>query len=147
MIRFATHSRFDMLRNMSPSVVSLLRRAAPSALFSGLLLTGCAYGEMPQVLRAQVATEAKCSELEVRQAPSYTPGYSPNQYIVKGCGLDRVYTCNGDKGGLVKFGSADCSFVAAGAPAQAAPGAAPAPGTGADPDAEPGLDEPDDQNG
>ena len=102
---------------------------------------------MPQVLRAQVATEAKCPEIQVRQAPSYTPGYSANQYIVKGCGMDRVYTCNGDKGGLVKFGSADCSFVAAGAPAQAAPDAAPAPGPGPAPDAEPGLDEPDDQNG
>jgi hypothetical protein len=147
MNRFATHSPFGMLRNMSPSVVSLLRRAVPAALFSSTLLTGCAYGEMPQVLRAQVATESKCSEVVVRQAPSYTPGYSPNQYLVKGCGIDRVYTCNGDKGGLVKFGSADCSFVAAGAPAQAAPGAAPSPGPSPEPDAEPGLDEPDDQNG
>jgi hypothetical protein len=146
MNRFATHSPFGMLRNMSPSVASLLRRAAPAAVFSSLLLTGCVYGEMPQVLRAQVASEAKCSEIEVRQAPAYTPGNAPNQYIVKGCGMDRVYTCNGDKGGLVKFGSADCSFVAARAPAQAAPGAAPAPGPSADPDAEPGLDDPD-QNG
>jgi hypothetical protein len=41
-----------------------------------------------------------------------------------GCGIDRVYTCNGSDSALVKFGSADCKFVAAVVPK---PAAAPAP--------------------
>lgn len=86
-------------------------------------LVGCAYGEMRQVLRAQVATEANCPEIQISKVPPYAEGYAENQYKVVGCGIDRVYTCN-DPGGLVKFGNADCKFVAAAAPK--AP-AAPAP--------------------
>jgi len=144
MNRFATDRPFGMLRNMSPSVVSLLRRSASTALLSSVLLSGCAYGEMPQVLRAQVASESKCPEIVVQQAPAFTPGGAANQYTVRGCGIERVYTCNGDKGGLVKFGSADCSYVAAGTPA---PAAAQSPGPGAEPDAEPSLGDEDDPAG
>ena len=133
-----------MLRNMSPS---FLRQAASAALISSSLLAGCAYGEMPQVLRAQVASEANCPDLVVSQAPSFTPGYKENQYKVRGCGIDRVYTCNGESGGLVKFGSADCSYVASGTPPQPAAGAPTTPAPGTEPDTEPGLDVEDDGNG
>jgi hypothetical protein len=109
-----------MLRSMSLHAVSKLgltkmRLPLTSALLLGSLLTGCAYGEMRQVLRAQVASEADCPELKVTKVPAYAEGYTENQYKVVGCGVDRVYTCN-DSGGLVKFGSADCKFVAAVAP-------------------------------
>lgn len=101
------------------------------------LLVGCAYGEMRQVLRAQVASEANCPELQVTKVPAYAEGYTENQYKVSGCGIDRLYTCN-DSGGLVKFGSADCKFVAAAPPK--AP-AAPAPTSDEGGGEEPGLDD------
>jgi hypothetical protein len=104
---------------MSHRAVSKLGLAASLA----LLFSGCAYGEMRQVLRAQVASEANCPELKVTAVPAYAEGYTENQYKVLGCGIDRVYTCN-DPGGLVKYGDADCKYVAAAAPK--APAAAPA---------------------
>lgn len=88
-------------------------------------LGGCAYGEMRQVLRAQVASEADCPDLVVQKASPYLPGYQPNQYTVQGCGIERVYTCKDDDG-LVKFGSADCTYKKLGG-APAAPAAAPKP--------------------
>jgi hypothetical protein len=54
-----------------------------------------------------------------------------------GCGIDRVYTCN-DPGGLVKFGSADCKFVAA---APLKPVAPPEPSSDDSGGEEPGLDD------
>lgn len=104
-----------MLRTMSHHAVSKLGLTVSAALLLGNLLTGCAYGEMRQVLRAQVASEADCPELKVTKVPAYAEGYTENQYKVVGCGVDRVYTCN-DSGGLVEFGSADCKFVAKAAP-------------------------------
>jgi len=135
-----------MLRNMSPSAASILRHAASAVLLSSLA-AGCAYGEMPQVLRAQVATEASCPEVVVQQAPPYSAEQNENQFTVRGCGIDRVYTCKGDTSGLVKFGSADCSYVARGAPAQGAAPAPPAPAPAGEPEleSEPGLE--DDSNG
>jgi hypothetical protein len=91
-----------------------------SAVLLSEMLVGCAYGEMRQVLRAQIASEANCPELQVSKVPAYAEGYAENQYKVLGCGIDRVYTCN-DTGGLVKFGNADCKYVAKAAPKPAAP--------------------------
>jgi hypothetical protein len=101
------------------------------------LLVGCAYGEMRQVLRAEVASEVNCPELQVTKVPAYAEGYTENQYKVLGCGVDRLYTCN-DSGGLVKFGSADCKFVSTAPPK--AP-AAPAPSSDESGGEEPGLDD------
>jgi len=103
--------------------VSKLGLTLTSAVLLSEMLVGCAYGEMRQVLRAQVASEANCPELQVTKVPAYAEGYAENQYKVLGCGIDRVYTCN-DPGGFVKFGDADCKYVAAAAPK---PAAAPAP--------------------
>jgi hypothetical protein len=103
---------------MSHHAVSKLGLTS-AVLLSGLLV-GCAYGEMRQVLRAQVASEANCPELKVSKVPVYAEGYEENQYKVLGCGVDRLYTCQ-DSGGLVKYGSADCKYIAAAAPKPAAP--------------------------
>jgi hypothetical protein len=103
-------------------VLKLGLKLTSVVLLSGTLV-GCAYGEMRQVLRAQVASEADCPELQISKVPAYAEGYAENQYKVLGCGIDRLYTCN-DPGGLVKFGDADCKYVAAAAPK---PAAAPAP--------------------
>lgn len=132
-----------MLRNMSPTAVFFIRHAAVAAALScSMMGVGCAYGEMPQVLRAQVATEASCPDITVSQAPAYTPGFDESQYKVRGCNIERLYTCKNPPGELVKFGAADCSYVAAGTPPKAPADAAPAsPGAGGE--AEPGLDEPD----
>jgi len=94
------------------------------------LFGGCAYGQMSQVLRAQVASEADCPTVAVKRVSEYAPGYQPNQYSVHGCGIDRVYTCRG-KEGLVAFGSGvtDCTYTSGG-PKPAAPGPVPAPGPG-----------------
>ena len=103
----------------------LCKLGLTSAVLLSELLVGCAYGEMRQVLRAEVASEANCPELQVTKVPVYAEGYAENQYKVLGCGIDRVYTCHDtDPGGLVKFGSADCKYVAKAAPK---PAAAPPP--------------------
>jgi hypothetical protein len=118
---FASDSGFGMLRGMSSLA---LPRAA---VLLCVLSSGCAYGEMRQVLRSQVATESKCSDITVQKQSPYAPGYTENNYTVKGCGIDRVYTCK-DDGGLVKFGSAECSYKASNAaPAGGAPSPAAAP--------------------
>ena len=103
-------------------VLKLGRNLTSAVLLSGTLV-GCAYGEMRQVLRAEVASEANCPELQVSKVPAYAEGYAENQYKVVGCGVDRLYTCN-DPGGLVKFGKADCKYVATAVPQ---PASAPAP--------------------
>ena len=108
---------------MSHHGVLKLGLTLTSAVLLSEMLVGCAYGEMRQVLRAQVASEADCPELQVTKVPAYAEGYQENQYKVLGCGIDRLYTCN-DPGGLVKFGDADCKYVAAAAPK---PAAGPAP--------------------
>ena len=133
---------------MSHRTVLRIGQAAASTLLLGQLLSGCAYGELRQVLRAEVASEADCPELQVTKVPAYAEGYQDNQFYVKGCGIDRVYTCN-DEGGLVKFGSADCKYANAGA-TQPAAGAPPAAAPMMDDmgdegglDSEPGAEDPD----
>ena len=101
-----------------------------SAVLLGELLVGCAYGEMRQVLRAEVASEANCPEMQVSPVPAYAKGYADNQYKVQGCGIARVYTCN-DSGGLVEYGHADCKYVAVKPPSLPAPAGSQPNGDGA----------------
>jgi hypothetical protein len=117
-----------MLRSMPIRVVgNLCATLALAACFSG-----CAYGELSQVLRSQVASEADCPDVVVQRTSPYAPGYKDHQYQVKGCGVDRVYTCK--EGGLVEYSHADCTFAPAGGSAPK-PGAAPTPSPdGDDPD-------------
>ena len=118
---------FGMLRAMSNrrpvtrTFALLITLAAPL-----LVLGGCAYGELKQVLRAQVAAEASCPDVTVESASAYQPGFKPGQYHVKGCSVDRIYDCPADSG-LVSYGSAPCTFKDAKAPAAAAPAAEPPP--------------------
>jgi hypothetical protein len=116
---------------MSTSAFQNRSGAACAALALVLVSSGCAYGELRQVLRAEVASEADCPDVVIQKSSPYAPGYKENQYTVRGCGVDRIYTCKDD--GLVPFGHADCTYTAgatAGKPAAAA--AAPAPGGGTD---------------
>lgn len=120
--RFATATGFGMLRGMSSSGVV---RASSTFVLFATLCVGCAYGEMRYVLRSQVAKESGCADLTVEKQSPYAQGYTPNNYVIKGCGIERVYTCQ-DDGGLVKYGSAECSYKPAAPPPAATP--TPAPG-------------------
>jgi hypothetical protein len=88
--------------------------------------SACVYGELRHVLRAQVASETHCSEVSVVKSPPFQPGYKEHQFLVKGCGVDRVYNCPEE--GLTKYGQANCSFVEAGASIKAPPPPAAASG-------------------
>lgn len=117
-----------------------------SLLIAGPVLAagGCAYGELKQVLRAQVASETNCGDVTVENSSVYAPGHKPNQYRVRGCGLDRTYDCPEQKG-LVSYGAKVCSYTDAKSvkPPEAAP-PPPSGDTGGEPmDAPP----PDDSAG
>jgi hypothetical protein len=115
---------------MSTSAFQNRSGAACAALALVLCSSGCAYGELRQVLRAEVASEANCPDVVIQKSSPFAPGYKANQYTVRGCGVDRVYTCKDD--GLVAYGHADCTYTA-GATAKPAAAAAPAaPGGGVD---------------
>jgi hypothetical protein len=90
---------------------------------------------MTQVLRAQVASETDCTTLVVKPTTPYAPNYQPNQYTVRGCNVDRIYTCKGEPG-LVEYGDPDCKFTAGagGAAPQAAPPADSEPSGGSEDD-------------
>jgi hypothetical protein len=128
-----------MLPPMSTSASQTLGGAARTVLALLVLCTGsCAYGELRHVLRAQVASETDCPEVSVVKSPPYLPGYKEHQYVVKGCGVDRIYNCS--EGGLTKYGHAECTYVDSAAAARAAQ---PAPSPSLDEPLEPsGLDEP-----
>jgi hypothetical protein len=135
--RFASPTGFGMLPCMSSPV--RVRASSLLVLFA-LSFSGCAYGEMRYVLRSQVAKESGCADLMVQKQSPYAPGYTPNNYVIRGCGIERVYSCQ-DDGGLVKYGSAQCSYKATNVPP---PAAAPTPATEpGGPDEGPAPDEDD----
>jgi hypothetical protein len=71
--------------------------------------SGCAYGELRQVLRAEFASETKCRDVSIRRRDTWY-AYSENFFKVSGCGQLRSYTC--PKGeGIVKYGSSGCTWV------------------------------------
>jgi hypothetical protein len=75
-----------------------------------LALGSCAYGELKQVLRAQVASEINCGDVTIESSSQYAPGYKPGQYRVKGCGVDRTYECPKETG-LVSYNAKICTYV------------------------------------
>jgi hypothetical protein len=93
------------------------------------LASGCAYGEVRQVVRAQFASELDCPEVQIKR------GYdTPNQFKVFGCGVVRTYTCN-DADGRVSYDEPACTWV--NGDADAPQMAKPSPEPGDEP-----LDEP-----
>jgi hypothetical protein len=116
-----------MLPPMSTSASQTLGGAARVALALLVLSSGaCAYGQLRHVLRAQVASEANCPEISVVKSVPYQPGYKDHQYLVKGCGVDRIYTCR--KEGLTKYGHAECTYVEGSSTFKPAAAAEPSPG-------------------
>jgi hypothetical protein len=107
-----------------------------------LLGSGCAYGELRQVLRAEFASETGCREVSIRRRDTWY-AYSENFYKVSGCGQLRSYTCPaGD--GIVKYGSSGCTWVAGDMDAPTAPKPASDPTTEPMPEDSPppSMDEP-----
>ncbi|MDD9942143.1 MAG: hypothetical protein OXU20_13945 [Myxococcales bacterium] len=79
----------------------------------GLTTSGCAYGELRQVLRNEVASEIDCGAVQVEpRNEAYLKGAreGDNDWKVRGCGVVRTYTCPPDDG-LVQYGSTGCTFV------------------------------------
>jgi hypothetical protein len=122
---------------MSTSAFRNRSRAAYAVLAFVVLSSGCAYGDLRQVLRAEVASEAKCGEVVVKKQSPFQPGYKENQYLVRGCDVDRIYTCKQE--GLVRYGHADCTYAAGATAMKPPPVAAPTPDS-SDPNAEPADD-------
>ena len=96
-----------------PSFVGAL--AVGCALFGGFGgfggLTGCAYGEVRQVIRAQFAAELSCPEVSLRKRDVWYSYEGPDQYKVTGCGVIRTYTCPaGD--GMASYDEPACTWVA-----------------------------------
>jgi len=97
---------FGMLRPMRSVALS------PLALLLLSTVSGCAYGELSQVLRTQVASEADCPEIMVTKKglKYFDEDLEVDKYMVSGCGMLRTYTCPAEDG-LVKYGSEPCTFV------------------------------------
>lgn len=81
--------------------------------------SGCAYGELRQVLRAQVSAELHCPAVAVSTRKWYDAGYKENQYEVRGCGVSRTYACP-PSDGLVSYDDKPCTIVVGASPAPAA---------------------------
>jgi hypothetical protein len=126
---------------MSISAESRVARKLTLLLLSfGLLavgLSGCAYGELRQVLRAQVASETNCGDVTVESSSVFAPGHKPNQFRVRGCGVDRTYDCPKSEG-LVSYGAKVCTYV----DSKSIKPPEPAPAPGEPGMAEPPMDEP-----
>lgn len=92
-----------------------IKGGAQAVVLLTVALTGCAYGEMRQVLRTSLAAQHDCPAIAVQpRNPLHERDLHPqfnNQYIVEGCGLQRTYTCP-DTTGLVEYGTeTQCTFV------------------------------------
>ena len=74
-----------------------------------LLGSGCAYGELKQVLRAQFASELDCPEVSIRRRDTWY-AYAESYYKVSGCGHLRTYTCE-EGSGIVSYGSPPCKWI------------------------------------
>lgn len=91
-----------------------LLRAVALVSLSALTLSACAYGELRQVLRAQVASELDCPGVTVEPrnvAALKGTRDGDDQWKVRGCGVVRTYTCGAEGDDLVSYGSPGCTFV------------------------------------
>jgi hypothetical protein len=96
-----------MLRAMSTPLEKVFACAVLA-----LGLGGCAYGELHQVLRAQVASELSCPEVAVKKKglAYIADDEDINRYLVTGCGVTRTYTCP-ETTGLISYDEPVCSYV------------------------------------
>jgi hypothetical protein len=90
----------------------MLSRAFALIIVSLLLLgsSGCAYGELRTVLRAQFASELNCAEVKIQKRALWYSYEGPDQYKISGCGVMRTYTCPAVDG-LVSYDEPQCKWV------------------------------------
>jgi hypothetical protein len=74
-------------------------------------VSGCAYGEVRQVIRAQFASELNCPEVSLGRRDMWYAYDGLDQYKVAGCGVTRTYTCPANNG-PVSFDKPACTWVA-----------------------------------
>lgn len=75
---------------------------------------GCAYGELRQVLRAEVAAELDCPAVTVEPRNSEALRGSrdgDDQWKVRGCEVVRTYTCKAAGDEMVSYDDSGCSYV------------------------------------
>jgi hypothetical protein len=80
------------------------------SLLSAFAASGCAYGEVRQVVRAQFASELNCPEVTVKKRDAWYGYESPNQWKVSGCGVMRTYTCPKTEG-RISYDEPACTWV------------------------------------
>lgn len=101
-----------MLRPMS--FVRTVKSLGLLALLSGLAAGGCAYGELRQVLRTEVAAELDCPSITVEPRNSEAlrgARDGDDQWKVRGCGIVRTYTCAAAGDDMVSYDGSGCSYV------------------------------------
>lgn len=112
-----------MLRRMQ---TSYFRSFALGALALAATSSGCAYGEIRQVVRAQFASELNCPDARAEERKRYDEGFKDGQLKVEGCGVIRIYTCPADAG-LVSYDEKLCTFEDVKQVENKAPAAGPSP--------------------
>jgi hypothetical protein len=93
-------------------MLRVVRRLVPIGCWVLAVASGCAYGEVRQVVRAQFASDVDCGDVQVeKKGLHYAPDEgNEERYKVTGCGVERTYTCPKDAG-LVSYGDATCTWV------------------------------------
>lgn len=75
------------------------------------LASGCAYGNVRQVLRAQFASDVDCSDVTIKKRDFWYVADNPHQYKISGCGVMRTYTCTKeDAEGLISYDEPACKW-------------------------------------
>jgi hypothetical protein len=75
------------------------------------LVSGCAYGNVRQVLRAQFASDLDCADVTIKKRDFWYVSDNPHQYKISGCGVMRTYTCTQDDAeGLISYDEPACKW-------------------------------------
>lgn len=95
--------------------LSVIFRSSLPALAAGAALaasaSGCAYGNVRQVLRAQFASDVGCSAVTIKKRDFWYVADNPHQYKISGCGVMRTYTCTAeDAEGLLSYDEPACKW-------------------------------------
>jgi hypothetical protein len=106
-----------MLRAMQLRRLPLVifRSSVSRSVFAGValatLVSGCAYGNVRQVLRAQFASDIGCADVTIKKRDFWYVSDNPHQYKISGCGTMRTYTCTQeDAEGLISYDEPACKW-------------------------------------
>lgn len=95
--------------------LAIFRSSVSRSALVGLALaaagSGCAYGNVRQVLRAQFASDVDCADVTIKKRDFWYVSDNPHQYKISGCGVMRTYTCTQeDADGLVSYDEPACKW-------------------------------------